>query len=660
MDTLLSFRTLPVMLVGVLAACDCSGTAPPPPAVACSSDGDCSAGQGCVDGACVTEPEPDASRCQDQDGDGRGEDCVAGPDCDDRDPARGGDEVCDGVDNDCNGRTDEGFEACMDCSPSCQVSSEPGVAGWTPAPENSEGVIVDDGGALTLGRETSESFSVWVANMNEGTVSKLDSRTNTEVARYPTTRPDGINLARPWDEACNWRNRGNCPSRTAVDQRFDAYVANRAFGNMGTVTKYANEEADCIDRNMNGVIDTSRDLNADGSIDLDVAAGEFVGPDDECILWTVPVGEPDGDGNPSANGVPRALAVGAAPPDRSVGQVWVGLFNSRMGCALDPATGNQGDCVGLDGTQPYGAVSDARGRIWFADRSNRKRDILGYVDANTLTYHAGTPVPDGMACGTSNIRSYGITADADNQLYVASSNCEPGLLRYDPATSTWTALEIPNGGTARGVAADTTHLWVSISHNNVGFGGGTANRIEQFLLADLRHITTHTMPMGREPVGVGVSFDGSIWAVNKQTNTAARLDPTTGVWIEHPVGLDPYTYSDFIGFGLNVFANPRGSYAFVVEGCASTEWQGVSYRAETPPGTRVEIWARTAAVAAALSEQPWVGPFSGNPANFQMPPGPLGTDRFLEVDIRLFTEDRTVAPRVFDIAVAQSCGPSLL
>ncbi|MCZ7684344.1 MAG: putative metal-binding motif-containing protein [Sandaracinaceae bacterium] len=347
-------------LVAIAPGCDCSGTL----GNRCESDSECSAGQRCVDGTCQARPDAGSRRdtgipgCVDEDGDGL---CLEA-DCDDTDPRRGGAEVCDGVDNDCDSNIDEGIsELCRDCTPGCSAETIPGAEGWMPTEENSEGVIVDEEGALTLGRNEARAFAVWVANMDEGTVSKLDSRTGAEVARYPTigaASPAGV---RPWNEACNWSNLGNCPSRTAVDQNFDAYVANRAFGNQGTVTKYANREADCVDRNANGVIDTSRDLN--GNNVIEVGTAEFVGPDDECILWTAAVG--------ANNGWPRALAIGIAPPDGLVGDVWVGLFQQRQACRLDPATGATIACMDIASFQPYGMVADSTGRIWAVDRSAR-------------------------------------------------------------------------------------------------------------------------------------------------------------------------------------------------------------------------------------------------------------------------------------------------
>jgi hypothetical protein len=626
-------------------------------------------GQICVDRRCVPREEIDSavvgedggggSSCVDVDRDGYGTGCAAGPDCDDSDPMRGGPERCDTHDNDCDGMVDEGFaDICTSCTPECNVSVFPGPGGWMPTEENSDGVIVDDDGALTLGRTRAEAFSVWVANSDEGTVSKLDSRTNRELARYPTVgaiAPDGT---RPWYEACGWCDPGrggcigNCPSRTAVDQNFDAYIANRAFGNQGTVTKIANREEDCVDRNGNGVIDTSRDLNGDGTIALTpVGIGnEFVGPEDECILWTAAVG--------GRNGVPRALAVGLSPPDGLVGDVWVGLWSEQQACRLDPTTGATAACMPIHGIRPYGAAADSRGRIWFVDRSGTRRDILGFVDSATMTFSLASPVP-ASSCPTSELHSYGITIDGDDRVYVASSNCAPHILRYVPAIDTWEMYSIPGDGTPRGLAADERSLWVGISHESVRFAGPPSDRIVQFELADMSRVTTHRIPSGRGTVGVGVSFDGSVWAICQTTNSAARLDPATGTWIEHGVGLTPYTYSDFIGFGLNVFSEPRGRYRFRVEGCegGTQNWLGVRVRAETPPSTEVSIWARSANTVAGLSSQPWIGPFLGPTINLQAAPGPVPPGRYLEIELRLRTEDRRVAPRVFSVDVAGECMP---
>ena len=90
------------------------------------------------------------------------------------------------------------------------------------------------------------------------------------------------------------------------------YVANRAFGGQGTITKIAGFREDCVDRNGDGVIQTSEDVNLNGLIDRHIP-GEYWGQEDECLLWTVDVGQASG-------GIPRAIAVaGSTQPSPSHG-----------------------------------------------------------------------------------------------------------------------------------------------------------------------------------------------------------------------------------------------------------------------------------------------------------------------------------------------------
>jgi hypothetical protein len=562
-------------------------------------------------------------------------------------------EQCDGKDNDCDGQVDNLVsDFCETCTPSCQVQLGDGNAErpWGPNSENSSDVSVTEDGALTLDRTRIEAHSVWVANSDEGTVSKLDSETNRELARYVSVLP-GVSEY-PWHQTCNFGNSGNCPSRTAVDQRFDAYVANRAFGGQGTVTKYANNLSDCIDRNLNGVIDTSSDVDGDGTIDID-NPDEFLGDDDECILWTGAVGD--------SGGLPRALAIGITPPDETVGNVWVGLNAHQQACEMNPRTGDVTACVDLPGNNPYGAAGDAAGNIWFAHRGSN-RHVLTSVGAFSLQVQNAPPWPAEdpgglLGIGSCTGRAYGVTVDASGKVYVADSNCQARVWAYNPSDQSWSHLNLQGGGTARGVAVDDAHLWIAISHNNLGFGGGAADRILQYRHNDLSHVATHNMPTGRGPVGVGVAFDGSIWAINQNSHSASRLNPADGTWIEHAVGLGPYTYSDFIGFGLHTLAKPSGHYRFVMEGCsgATNRWHGARYQAEVPPETSVRIWAREAASREELSAANWIGPFEGSPVSFDEAPGPLGNQQFLEVEVRLQTNNEAVAPRVYSIDVVHDC-----
>ncbi|MCA9709944.1 MAG: hypothetical protein KDK70_29160, partial [Myxococcales bacterium] len=76
---------------------------------------------------------------------------------------------------------------------------------------------------------------IWIANSPEGTVSKIDTITGTELARYYTGPTNG----------------NDDPSRTSVNLAGDVAVTNRSGG----IAKFAAREDDCIDVNGNGTID---------------------------------------------------------------------------------------------------------------------------------------------------------------------------------------------------------------------------------------------------------------------------------------------------------------------------------------------------------------------------------------------------------------------
>src|SRR5690606_9086175 len=229
---------------------------------------------------------------------------------------------------------------------------------------------------------------------------------------------------------------------------------------------------DCIDRNVNGVIDTSRDLDGNGRIDIGTA--EFVGPDDECILWTAAVG--------AGYSLPRALTIGLAPPDSFIGDVWVGLFNQRQACRLDPVTGATRACMDIGSFQTYGMAADSADRIWLVDRSGSgRRDVLGFINATAMSFEAAPALPGG-GCAVP----YGVTVDGAGDVFMANP-CEPSIWRYRPSTGEWVGVDEaePFSGTTRGLAADEMHLWVALSNDGDGFGGGATNRVRRYRLSDL-------------------------------------------------------------------------------------------------------------------------------------------------------------------------------
>ncbi|GAB5546597.1 MAG: hypothetical protein SangKO_063570 [Sandaracinaceae bacterium] len=617
---------------------------------------DCDDGDECTIDAC----DPDADECahrpepRDEDGDGVG---ACEGDCDDRDPlvSPSRAEVCDDVDNDCDASIDEGVRSpCDDCRPGCNRVVLPGVGGWSPTGMNSGGVEEAPDGSLQLSSTRTETYFAWIANHLFGTITKLDTRTGTQSAEYDSALLDGTNAARPPGERCRTDAAGgNCPSRTAVDLRGAVYVANRAFFNQGTVTKIAGFPSDCVDRNGNGVIDTSQDIDGDGIIERSVP-GEFLGQMDECILWTVNVG--------SRNDVPRAIAIDAA------GTVWVGLHDASSVVQLDPNTGAVLRTVPLprtspfSGFRPYGAAADSVGNVWFVESASGS--IIN-VDASTGALGS---IQTASMRGTDCSSSYGIAVDSRDRIWVAGFLCE-GAFRFDPVAARWFDVALPDSGVTRGIAADAMgRIYLASSHTFIRFlpGGGfdTSPPISRLTIFDadtgrgLRVIGTPSAPLpGLGSTGVGLDSSGMVWLVNQDSSTATRVDPTTGAARDFPTGESPYTYSDFTGFALRTFTAPNGFFRTTVAGCpfGPTEWERLDWDASVPRGTRVEVRVRSADRELDLGSATWIGPFTARPTELALPPGPVPQRRFMELEISLISDDETSTPSIRDITVQFNC-----
>jgi hypothetical protein len=257
---------------------------------------------------------------------------------------------------------------------------------------------------LQLNRIPTTFPFAWIANSAEGTVSKIDTRTGVEVARY-LTGPNG---------------GGDNPSRTAVDVDGNCWVANRAFGIQGTVIK----------------------IMAEGGVNTSTGPGD-VKPWglDERVVLSVPVG--------SVNGIPRALAI-----DKD-GNVWVGLFNEQRYVVLDPTTGGQIASVPVQGINgPYGAAIDKNGILWSACLYWG----LDKVDTATRTYTKSYATPYGGG--------YGVVVDANGFVWLGAHGNQ-GVYRFDPVTEIYQYCLSAGYSSGRGVCvAPDGDVWVALGYGS--------------------------------------------------------------------------------------------------------------------------------------------------------------------------------------------------
>lgn len=366
------------------------------------------------------------------------------------------------------------------------------------------------------GTTDEDAYSIiWIANSPQGTVSKIDTRTRTELARYNTG---------PSQDAD--------PSRTSVNLSGDVAVTNRS----GSVTKIGSVEENCVDANGNGIIETSTGPN-------DVLPwGQ-----DECVLWHL---ELPSDGNNNHGPRPTAWDGGAGAvsgtcsgPDENL---WVGYFDAAANTGefrrVDGTSGGIVDSVsvpdwnsGLTDYGPYGGAVDGDGDLWAIGLWEN----LVEIDADTLEVRRWT-FPEGSS-------PYGIAIDAKGRIWTGGWD---GLInRFDPATEQFQTIPTADGRRMRGLQVDREGtVWIA-ANNPCG-----AISVD----ADAATITNGNiaLPGCVGPVGVSIDVDGSVWLPDREGDMAFKLDPAT-LQTETVTGLvGPYTYSDMTGAGLGLVVNP--------------------------------------------------------------------------------------------------------
>jgi len=520
-------------------------------------------------------------------------------------------EQCNGRDDDCDGVVDDGaLSPCGGCTPGCLggVWGE-GDAPFA-APDGVDHTALTESGSLTLERTTLERAAVWVANSRERTLSRIDPTLAVETARYGTM--------------------GDDPSRVAVDYHGDAWVLNRQFDGLSSLTKVAGFPAQCVDADSSGSIRTSS-----GPTDV-LPEG-----DDECVLLHVPVGE--------MGGVGRALAVdGNLGLDGiSGGDVWVGMHDGMRVLHLDGMTGAEIERVETPGFEPYAAAFDPWGVLWMISKDG----LLLRLDRHE------TPLnPIIREIPLDCFLAYGLALDAEGRLLITGFSCDQ-VVRYDPRTELFHRVTTPPS--VRGAVVADGVGWVA--HTD---GRASLLSMEPFRLLDTLDLTASGVTP-RETIGVGADAFGDIWFVSSDAmeldaGVATRVSGASHeVTAQVPVGLRPHTQGDLTGAKrLGGFA-PEGTRSHVFTGCADgdTRWRNLHLAVDYGAAGTVESLVRHAADEASLSAATFA---SLGVAPADAPPYPLTLPRggVVEVQLVLRTSARDGAPRVLRVGLEWECsGP---
>lgn len=392
---------------------------------------------------------------------------------------------------------------------------------------------------LQLDDTTTPFNFIWIAVSSKGTTVKIDTETGEVLGEYRTA-PQG----QPTD-----------PSRTTVDLNGNVWNTNRAGHSVVHIGLAENNQ--CVDRNGNGQIDTSRALgdirpwsNA-GGVDT---GGGVATAEDECILHYQLV----------HSWGTRHVSVTAD------NDVWVSGISGRIFDLLDGETGAILRTEGPVYYGGYGGLIDGDGVIWSSN------PLLRWDTALPLSG------PNGGNWQGYGHDSYGLCIDSEGDVW--NTTLSRGVINEFAPDGVLIGTFEHGNIYAQGCVVDTNdHVWVAHSilgpQSTVGHLTGDGTFVG-------------TVPVGSGPTGVAVDGRGKIWVTNYYSRTASRIDPSRG-----PIGADGvtpvgevdlttvdlggylYNYSDMTGSTLE--GAPRsGTWEVVYDSATpAAEWGKITWNA---------------------------------------------------------------------------------
>lgn len=425
---------------------------------------------------------------------------------------------------------------------------------------------------LSLKSDMKSLNYLWVANADESSVSKIDTNTGKEVARYWT----GSHPA----------TSGEYPSRTSVDGNGNVWVGNR-LGDQ-TVIKIAAQLKDCHDKDGDG-IETSYDANNDGVITFDLVNPErseiLPSGKDECVILSV-------NHWPGLTDVgPRAVAIDTD------GKVWVGIWQTGVYYVLNPDTGALITKTAALGPS-YGAAMGKK-LMWInvatgtnvgvyglriKDEGNGKP--IGSIVESYLGSSFKPPIPSTVAAPAF----YVIAPDKNDNVWVANW-VSGNLNKLSHGLITNYIIESPSGtGSTRGVTVDKDgYIWTT------SWNSGKIYKVNPSNGAIVCFYSTGWLA----PSLAGVTQDnaGFIWAIGTSTsNSVIKLKSNCGFVGVYPVGRSPYTYSDATGQLFYQFIN-SGTWDVTLKNTLNSNniWNTISWSEVNKVGDTVKVELKSSA-----------------------------------------------------------------
>lgn len=406
---------------------------------------------------------------------------------------------------------------------------------------------------------------IWIPN-NNGTVSKINSLTGEEIARY---------IVWPSKDKATLYNG---PSRTAIDLDGNCWVANRG---LGTIVKIGSKEnLQFEDRNKNGICDTCIDLNNNGIIDDNEVLpwGE-----DECVLKEILLfGDNPGAYIPGtyskeySNSIfPRALAI-----DKN-NNLWVGAYDLKKYYKIDCITGSILSVIDLNdwNHHPYGAVVDKYGFLWSSSGPSEEKNLIK-IDTNK-------EIVVSKISNLQELTPYCLALDKFDHLFISGwTSNKLARLNIINNNLDWVYSDSKNLNNSRGITCTSDgDVWIANSGNNtVARYSNNGN----FIIS---------IPAAKNPTALSVDNMGNIWVCGLTDEKIYMIDSlanTINLVKDIPNSDGHNAYSDMTGIISRTITNKIGRWIVIYDSKSiNTLWEKISWDSEEPTGTLITVKVRT-------------------------------------------------------------------
>jgi streptogramin lyase len=456
---------------------------------------------------------------------------------------------------------------------------------------------------------------IWVPNSNEGTVSKVDTKTGRELARY-RTGPGNLN--------------GN-PSRTTIDLYGNCWVGNRRTGTVVKIGLYENGQY--MDRNYNGVIETSSDIDGDGQI-----TGDEMLPwaSDECVIYEVVL--IPGKEN---SYIPGQFQGTYAEDDRSPGprgiavdsknNIWAGCYGTSTYYYIDGYTGQILHTIDVSSVNhtPYGAVVDENGILWSSGQQKNHVLRLDPTDFSFQTIELNHYV-------------YGLGIDGKGHLFISGwEDRKLSCIDIHTGEILWTK---PGGYSTRGVVCtDDGDVWTADSESGMVSHYDNDGNLK------------NTISVGNTPTGVAVDSDGKVWVVCLGGGYIFRIDPRTDQidLTKIITGTQHYGYSDMTGIVSRTYTTHIGSWKVLHDvGLFESQLGVISWTSDEPKDSFLNVNVRSSNDNKNWSDWEQIQNGKG--------PRRIPEGRYFEIEAVFESSSEENSPVLYDLTIKPSpcCGDS--